>query len=74
MMKRIIGTMTAIASAIIMLASVQVTAMAAPQAKDAQPPAQGAAPVQGEAPVPVKHLKSQRVKLLKKSLRMEKSL
>lgn len=50
MMKRIIGTMTAIASAIIMLATVQVTAMAAPQAKDAQPPAQGAAPVQGEAP------------------------
>ena len=49
-MKRIIGTMTAIASAIIMLATVQVTAMAAPQAKDAQPPAQGAAPVQGEAP------------------------
>ena len=50
MMKRIIGTMTAIASAIIMLATVQVTAMAAPQAKDAQPPAQGAAPAQGEAP------------------------
>lgn len=50
MMKRIIGTMTAIASVIIMLATVQVTAMAAPQAKDAQPPAQGAAPVQGEAP------------------------
>ncbi len=49
-MKRIIGTMTAIASAIIMLATVQVTAMAAPQAKDAQPPAQGAAPAQGEAP------------------------
>jgi len=50
MMKRIIGTMTAIASAIIMLATVQVTAMAAPQAKDAQPPAQGAAPAQSEAP------------------------
>lgn len=50
MMKRIIGTMTAIASAIIMLATVQVTAMAAPQAKDAQPPAQGAAPTQSEAP------------------------
>ena len=50
MMKRIIGTMTAIASAIIMLATVQVTAMAAPQAKDAQPPAQGAATAQGEAP------------------------
>lgn len=50
MMKRIIGTMTAIASAIIMLATVQVTAMAAPQAKDAQPPAQGAVPTQSEAP------------------------